>query len=162
VYFERVLAQMSKLPFANDSFDWIFCCEVLHHNNRRGMIRALREIHRVLRPGGSLLVMNEPLRWPTDLKRDRGTEVASFAGNEHVYFFLEYLWMARRTGFRRIRLTEPAFDPFYSSDPLYLTLEASVLGSFSLPRSTSLGSEHSLAGYLCGGVTSWDRTFRCR
>ncbi len=95
---------MSALPFTEDSFDWVFCCEVLHHNNRQGMTDALREIHRVLRPGGSLLVINEPLRWPTDLKRDHGAEVTEFAGNEHVYFFLEYLWMARRAGFHHIRL----------------------------------------------------------
>jgi SAM-dependent methyltransferase len=131
-YFERVLAEMSALPFADDSFDWVFCCEVLHHNDRRSMSEALREIHRVLRPGGSLLVMNEPLRWPTELKRDHGAEVAQFDGNEHVYFCLEYLWKARRAGFRRIRVTEPAFDPFYSSHPIYLTLDASVLGSFKL------------------------------
>jgi SAM-dependent methyltransferase/uncharacterized protein YbaR (Trm112 family) len=131
-YFERVLAQMSALPFAEASFDWVFCCEVLHHNDRRGMARALREIHRVLRPGGSLLVMNEPLRWPTDLKNDHGAEVAQFAGNEHVYFFLEYLWLARRAGFHRISVVEPAFDTFFSHDPIHLTLEASALGSFKL------------------------------
>ena len=131
-YFERVLAQMFALPFADDSFDWVFCCEVLHHNDRRGVTNTLREIRRVLRPGGSLLVMNEPLRWPTDLKRTHGAEVAQFAGNEHVYFFLEYLWMARRAGFRSIRTTAPAFDAFHSCDPIHLTLEASVLGSFKL------------------------------
>lgn len=131
-YFERVLAQMSALPFADNSFDWAFCCEVLHHNDRRGMILALKEIHRVLRPGGSLLVVNEPLRWPTDAKRDHGAEVAPFAGNEHVYFFAEYLWMARRAGFRRIQVTEPAFDDFYSRNPIHLTFEASALGSFKL------------------------------
>jgi SAM-dependent methyltransferase len=131
-YFERVLAQMTALPFASDSFDWVFCCEVLHHSDRPGMISALREIHRVLRPGGSLLVMNEPLRWPTDLKRDHGAEVARFAGNEHVYFFHEYLWMALRAGFRRIRVTEPAFDLFHSHHPIHLMLDASVLGSFKL------------------------------
>lgn len=132
IYFERVLAQMSTLPFADDSFDWVFCCEVLHHSDRRGMTDALREVHRVLRPGGSLLVMNEPLRWPTDLKRNHGAEVTRFAGNEHVYFFLEYLWMALRAGFHRIHVTEPAFDDFYSHDPIHLTFEASALGSFKL------------------------------
>ncbi len=131
-YFERVLAQMSALPFADDSFDWVFCCEVLHHNNRRGMTDTLREIHRVLRPGGSLLVMNEPLRWPTDLKRTHGAEVAQFAGNEHVYFFLEYLWMVRRAGFHNIRTTAPAFGAFHSCDPIHLTLDATALGSFKL------------------------------
>jgi hypothetical protein len=76
--------------------------------------------------------MNEPLRWPTDLKRDHAAEVAQFAGNEHVYFFLEYLWMAWRAGFRRVRMTEPAFDVFFSRDPINLTPEASALGSFKL------------------------------
>jgi SAM-dependent methyltransferase len=131
-YFERVLAQMSRLPFADNSFDWVFCCEVLHHNDRSAMKRALREIHRVLRPGGSLLVVNEPLRWPTDLKRDHGAEVAQFAGNEHVYFLLEYLWPAWRAGFRDVRITEPVCDVFFTEDPIHLTLNASTPGSFKL------------------------------
>jgi SAM-dependent methyltransferase/uncharacterized protein YbaR (Trm112 family) len=132
LYFERVLGQMSALPFADDAFDWVFCCEVLHHNDRRGMVGALREIHRVLRPGGSLLVVNEPLRWPPDLQRDHGAEVAQFSGNEHIYFAPEYLYMLRRAGFRRTHVIEPAFDAFYSNDPIHLTLEASALGSFKL------------------------------
>lgn len=96
------------------------------------MTDALREIHCVLRPGGSLLVMNEPLRWPTDPKRDHGAEVAEFDGNEHVYFFPEYLWMAWRAGFHHIRITESASDAFHSHNPIHLTLEASTLGSFKL------------------------------
>ncbi len=123
---------MSALPFADNSFDWVFCCEVLHHNNRQGMTHALHEAHRVLRPGGSLLVMNEPLRWLTNLKRDHGAEVARFAGNEHVYFLPEYLWMARRAGFHHIRITEPASDTFHSHNPIHLTLKASTLGTFKL------------------------------
>jgi SAM-dependent methyltransferase/uncharacterized protein YbaR (Trm112 family) len=130
-YFDRVLAQMSELPFATDSFDWIFCCEVLHHNDPQKLAGALREMHRVLRPGGSLLVVNEPLRWPTNLKRNHGAEVAAFDGNEHVYFVLEYLWAAWRSGFRHIRMSELAVDLF-ANGPLHLTLEASTLGSFKL------------------------------
>ena len=146
-YFERVLAQMSALPFADGSFDWVFCCEVLHHNDGRRMTDALREIHRVLRPGGSLLVANEPLRWPTDLKRDHAVEVAQFDGNEHVYFFLEYLWKVWRAGFRRIRVTEPAFDIFSSRDPIHLTREASTLGSFKL-AAINIARQQALARRL--------------
>jgi len=54
--------------------------------------------------------MNEPLRYPTDLERDHGTEMARFAGNEHVYSFPEYLWMTWRAGFHHIHIIEPADD----------------------------------------------------
>jgi ubiquinone/menaquinone biosynthesis C-methylase UbiE len=131
-YFERVLAQMSSMPFADDCFDWVFCCEVLHHNDCSGMTAALREIHRVLRPGGRLLVVNEPLRWPTDLKRDHAAEVAQFDGNEHVYFFSEYLRNVWRAGFRCIQTLEPVTDVVFSRRPIHLTTEASTLGSFKL------------------------------
>jgi SAM-dependent methyltransferase/uncharacterized protein YbaR (Trm112 family) len=131
-YFERVLAQMAELPFADGSFDWVFCCEVLHHNDRSTMTRALREIHRVLRPGGSLLIANEPLRWPRELKLDHGSEVAQFDGNEHVYFFAEYLLSAWRGGFRRFQILEHPLDVFFSRHPIQLTRGASVLGSFKL------------------------------
>jgi SAM-dependent methyltransferase len=141
-----VLAQMSAFPFADESFDWVFCCEVLHHNDRKGMIDALREIHRVLRPGGSL-VMNEPLRWPTDLKRDHGAEVAQYSGNEHVYFFPEYLWMARRAGFHNIRVTEPAFNAFHSDAPIHLTSQTSAFGSLKL-ATINIARQHTLARRL--------------
>ena len=155
-YFERVLAQMSALPSADNSYDWVFCCEALHHNNHQGMTDALREAHRVLRPGGSLLVTNEPLRWPTNLKRDHGAEVARFAGNEHVYFFPEYPWMTRRAGFHHIRITEPASDTFHSHNPIHLTLEASTLGSFKL-AAINVARQQALVRRLLQSLSLLDR-----
>jgi SAM-dependent methyltransferase len=43
------------LPFADDSFDMVFSHGVLHHVPNIG--QAQREIHRVLRPGGELVIM---------------------------------------------------------------------------------------------------------
>lgn len=131
-YFERVLGDMTKLPFADESFDWVFCCEVLHHNNRQALLKSAEEIRRILRPGGRLLLVNEPLRWPTNLKRDHGDEVAHFDGNEHVYFLAEYLYALGRAGFRSWQLTEPAFHPFHSDDPIYLLPSASMPGTLKL------------------------------
>jgi SAM-dependent methyltransferase len=99
VFFERVLSVMFAPALADDSFDHVFCCEVLHHNDREHLRASLRELHRVLRPGGRLFVVNEPLRFPLRLKRDHGLEVAQFDGNEHVYFLHEYYLAARRAGF---------------------------------------------------------------
>jgi len=127
VYFERVLSSMSDPALASGSLDWAFCCEVLHHSSPRDLRRTLRELHRVLKPGGALLVLNEPLRFPTNLKRDHGAEVAGFAGNENVYFLHQYTRAARRAGFE-IELLEPAI-PFFTGDPLWLVRESSVLGS---------------------------------
>ena len=100
VFFERVISPMYAPALADASMDHVFCCEVLHHNDREHLRRTFRELHRVLRPGGHLFVVNEPMRFPLRLKRDHALEVAQFEGNEHVYFFHEYRAAARRAGFR--------------------------------------------------------------
>ncbi len=108
VFFERVRSVMFEPALASESMDYVFCCEVLHHNDSEHLRRTMRELHRVLRPGGRLFVVNEPLRFPLMLKRDHARDVAAFEGNEHVYFLHEYLLAARRAGFR---VTVPALGP---------------------------------------------------
>lgn len=44
-----------ELPFGDAEFDFVCCAGVLHHT--RSVERGLREIHRVLRPGGSLYML---------------------------------------------------------------------------------------------------------
>jgi SAM-dependent methyltransferase/uncharacterized protein YbaR (Trm112 family) len=127
VYFERVLSPMFEPALAAEVFDWVFCCEVLHHNSPEDLGRTFAELHRVLRPGGSLLVLNEGLKFPTNRKPDHGAEVAQYEGNENVYFAHRYLGAARRSGFE-VELLEPAI-PFFTGEPLWLTPEAGVLGS---------------------------------
>jgi len=100
VRFERLRSVMYDPALADGSFDYVFCSEVLHHNDPVHLRRTLRELHRVLRPGGTLIAANEPLRFPLLRKRDHAAEVAEFDGNEHVYYAHEYLWAAHRAGFR--------------------------------------------------------------
>lgn len=99
VFFERILSTMFAPALASASVDYVFCCEVLHHNDRAHLRRTFRELHRVLRPRGRLFVVNEPLRFPLRPKLDHGREVREFEGNEHVYLLAEYWVAARRAGF---------------------------------------------------------------
>ncbi len=100
VYFERVLSTMFDPALANESADYAFCCLVMHHNRPRELRRTFAEMYRILRPGGVLMAVNEPLRFPLRPKRDHGAEVAEFEGNENVYYLHEYCRAARRAGFR--------------------------------------------------------------
>ncbi len=48
-----------SIPFASDSFDFIFSIAVLHHNRPDSQAVLLNEITRVLRPGGFLFLFEE-------------------------------------------------------------------------------------------------------
>ncbi len=63
----RVAATGEALPFANDSFDGVFSAYVFR--NLTSVPATLREIHRVLRPGGKVAVIG--------LGRPQGTVAAS-------------------------------------------------------------------------------------
>jgi ubiquinone/menaquinone biosynthesis C-methylase UbiE len=54
----------SQMPFASDSFDFLVCCAAF--KNFAQPLRALEEMHRVLRPGGQALIV--------DLRKDASRE----------------------------------------------------------------------------------------
>jgi SAM-dependent methyltransferase len=157
VYFERLLGDMADPPLAGESVDYVFCAEVLHHNKPRELRRTLRELHRVLKPGGLLLVLSEPLRYPTDRKLDTGAEVREFEGNENIYYAHEYVLAARRAGFS-VRMVEPR-TPAFTGEPLWLTADSSALGSAKvfgqqLLRRSSAGRRLLLATTMLLGPDS--------
>ena len=57
---ETVRADAEELPFSDASFDLVLGHAVLHHVP--DLDRGLREFHRVLRPGGTLVFCGEPSR----------------------------------------------------------------------------------------------------
>ncbi len=51
-----VQGDSERLPFADDTFDAVTCAHSFHHYPRQQTV--LREMHRVLRPGGRLLIVD--------------------------------------------------------------------------------------------------------
>jgi ubiquinone/menaquinone biosynthesis C-methylase UbiE len=56
IRFERAYAQ--KLPFADGEFDRVLSSMMLHHLTEDTKVAAASEIHRVLRPGGTLNIVD--------------------------------------------------------------------------------------------------------
>jgi ubiquinone/menaquinone biosynthesis C-methylase UbiE len=119
------LADAERLPYANDSFDLIVARGALHHVP--SPLEALREVRRVLEPGGVAVVLAEPTapgerqvgavvgtayraveawrklrRRPKDLEHERW-EMASIAANLHTFTPGEIEMLAREAGFDDVR-----------------------------------------------------------
>lgn len=120
LYMERVLAQMFDLPLADDALDWVWCCEVLHHNHRANLWATMRELHRVLKPGGSLIVANETLRNIREPKLDPGKAVAEYEGHEHAYLRRSYVKAARDAGFE-VDVRGPRYHTIFNTQPIGLS-----------------------------------------
>ncbi len=113
-YFERVLGSMNDIPIASGSLDYVYCCEVLHHNDPAGLRLTLREAHRVLKPGGKLLVVNETLKTMRDPVGVHVEPVEQFEGYEHAHWAARYRWEAVRAGFSTT-LLEPSYHTFFGA-----------------------------------------------
>ena len=66
-YSEMKVGNAEKLPFADNSFDLVFCFGVLHHTPNTK--KAIEEIFRVLKPDGTVLAMMYARGWKHYLKR---------------------------------------------------------------------------------------------
>jgi SAM-dependent methyltransferase len=126
VFFERVLGSMDAIPLASSSLDYVYCCEVLHHNDPAGLRRTFAEIFRVLRPGGRLLMVNETLKTLRDPSGVHVEAVEQFEGYEHAHWALGYRWEATRAGFYT-EVTEPHYRAFFGDTELAIPPGASRL-----------------------------------
>jgi len=117
VFFERVLGSMDVIPLASSSVDYVYCCQVLHHNDLDSLRRTFTEIFRVLRPGGRLLVVNETLKTLCDPHGVHDEGVERFEGYEHAHWAARYRWEATRAGFLT-EVTEPHYRPFFGDAEL--------------------------------------------
>jgi len=87
VYFERVCSDMNQIPMRDCVFDVVFMAATLHHSS--DIQATLKQVHATLKPGGRLVLINEPVVGIFASKHLDCPEV-EHGINEHVYRYLEY------------------------------------------------------------------------
>ena len=108
VVYDLTIGDHERLPFADGAFDAIFCAATLHHTTDLGAL--LRNLARVLRPGGRMIAINEPCiadhADDEELRRTVLAEELSYGINETRPRLGDYRRVFRDAGFQ-----EPAiFD----------------------------------------------------
>src|SRR5437867_2802902 len=88
----RIPGDFHQLDFADNYFDFVVCSEALHQ--AVNMVQALREVKRVLKPGGQFVAIREPV-WPLMKLKSRASNskrVAAAAASvtEHYYTLDHY------------------------------------------------------------------------
>lgn len=96
IFFDRVLADMHALPFADETFDVVFSTASLHHSSN--LKKAFSEAARVLKKGGKLVLTNEPVRGLFDSKKIDLRE-KELGINEHKPSFFEWHSAMKSAGF---------------------------------------------------------------
>lgn len=131
-------AEATELPFESDSFDVVIADGVLHHLAVQGRLNeALREVHRVLRPGGKLCCFDRNgtlasyllLRMAIGIKElirfaTRGDRYAGSATRNEIPFGTRKdLETLRRCGFKLVRRRDVASAPFFMSVVMLNTVQ---------------------------------------
>lgn len=86
----RMPADFHRLDFPNNHFDYVVCSSVLHR--AANIVQVLREAKRVLKPGGQLVVIREPV-WPLVKIKSRAKMLAKLVAtgvNERFYTLADY------------------------------------------------------------------------
>jgi SAM-dependent methyltransferase len=93
-------ASVTQIPYRSEAFDLVVSFEVVDQLQTEGAMEALREMHRVLKPGGSLYIRLPAFEW---MRSSHDADIAT----AHRYTKPELVEMLQRAGFE-IRLASYA------------------------------------------------------
>jgi SAM-dependent methyltransferase len=139
-------ADISALPYAADSFDCVTCFDVLVMFGPERIGGALQEFHRVLRPGGLLVVRVAALEWLRGRHSYLNAEARRYTLPElsahlrHAGFMVERATYANALltplAFLKRRVLEPLriMEPGTDVRPVPPWLDAILLGAMALER----------------------------
>jgi ubiquinone/menaquinone biosynthesis C-methylase UbiE len=141
--FERVQADGENLPFADRSFDLVYCVASLHHAlDARKMVK---EMARVTRRGGIVAALNEGTRAPgaSDDNPQQSSEKA-YGINEHVHTMWAYVGAFLSAGVAITRLEQAeGYDVIRQRRRLRHVMRVPLVGRTAATLATQNLSEYS-------------------
>lgn len=137
------------LPYRAEAFDWVTCLEVIEHVV--DPLRLLREVRRVLRPGGALVLSTPNIRYLRNVGRLvwRGefphTTTDTFVwGGGHIHYFT-----------RRDLGTLLAAAGF--ADTRFVVNREQFARSWKRRTLVRLVGQHAFGEWMCGGIVALAR-----
>jgi SAM-dependent methyltransferase len=101
--FQVLLPKSCEVPLPDNTIDLAFSFQVIEHIHPDDVIEQLKDIHRVLKPGGSYYCITpNRLSGPNDISRGFDREATGLHLKE--YSISDLVGLFRRTGFRRVRI----------------------------------------------------------
>ena len=150
-YFERVMADMSVLPFKNDTFDIIFSHSVIHHCKE--LKKLFAEFYRVLKPGGRVVALHECAFGLLEDKAGAALQEAIEEGfNENAYTIPEWVRGAKDGGFRKTKIH--FFD--FIEDYIFRKEQRNAKENFKLKLARWIKSRPVLCSFI-NSLTYWPR-----
>lgn len=115
-----VRADAGRLPFASGSFDGVLCTNAFHHFPDAAA--ALREMHRVLRPGGRVSLVDPAEETLASRIAIYVVEKRIFRLDEvHLHDEIEWRQLLREAGFHEVLVDRgPWYLPFMRNEVLVL------------------------------------------
>lgn len=151
-----------KLPFEENTFDYVVCRAVLHH--AADLREMCQEIARVLKPGGKFLAIKEHIaETPEELKIFLSRHpLHHLYGGENAYPLKEYKLAIQSAGLKLIKAYAPfdhpiSWSPLHSFQSLRQQMQQSL--SKRLPQSVSEQLAHH--DFLVKLYCRW-LNFRCK
>lgn len=155
-----IKADISSLPFENESFDLVTCLDVLYHQWVKDNKKALLEIKRVLKPGGIFFLREPAYNWfkssedVVDFTKHRFTKKeiekelsSSFKVLKITYanFFLFPLVFMKRIPQVIGLIKKQNKSDFFNINPvfneilfLFINFESKIIHRFNFPFGTSV------------------------
>ncbi|MFC1554185.1 methyltransferase domain-containing protein, partial [candidate division KSB1 bacterium] len=114
-YFERVQADMHKIPLKDETMDYIIFVNALHHSS--SIDEVLKDCFNILKPGGKLVLIGEPSAGILTKKGEFGKEdIAEYHINENIYSYYHYDTVLKKCNFKDIQYFFPPSVDFRLSN----------------------------------------------